>query len=111
MRYNEVGINLDSIDKLILDIYNYAERVNKTLNQISDVVDQTKNFYAWESADNYRNKFNSFRTNFKVVNKNLISYAEDLIKLKNRYQNMSDEMTQTIKKAIANIEVPNNKWW
>jgi len=110
VRYNEVGINLDSIDKLILDIYNYAERVNKTLNQISDVVDQTKNFYACESADNYRNKFNSFRTNFKVVNKNLISYAEDLIKLKNRYQNMSDEMTQTIKKAIANIEVPNNKW-
>jgi len=86
------------------------ERVNKTLNQISDVVDQTKTFYNCEDADNYRNKFNSFRTNFKVVNQNLISYAEDLIKLKNRYQNMSDEMTQTINKAIANIEVPNNKW-
>lgn len=110
MRYNEVGINLDSIDKLILDIYNYAERVNKTLNQISDVVDQTKTFYNCEDADNYRNKFNSFRTNFKIVNQNLISYAEDLIKLKNRYQNMSVEMTQTINKAIANIEVPNNKW-
>ena len=110
MRYNEVGINLDSVDKLILDIYTYAEKVNKTLNHISDVVDQTKNFYACEAADNYRNKFNSFKTNFKVVNKNLISYAEDLIKLKNRYQNMSDDMTQTIKKAIANIEAPNNKW-
>lgn len=110
MRYNEVGVNLDSVDKLILDIYNYAERVNKTLNQISDVVDQTKNFYACEVADNYRNKFNSFRTNFKVVNKNLVSYAEDLIKLKNRYQNISDDMTQSIKRAIANIEVSNNKW-
>ena len=73
MRYNEVGINLDSIDKLILDIYNYAERVNKTLNQISDVVDQTKNFYACESADNYRNKFNSFGLNLKL---NLISNLE-----------------------------------
>lgn len=110
MRYNEVGINLDSVDKLILDIYNYAERVNKTLNQISDVVDQTKTFYVCDAADNYRNKFNSFRTNFNVVNKNLVSYAEDLIKLKNRYQNMSDEITQTINKAIAKIEVPNNKW-
>lgn len=110
MRYNEVGINLDSIDKLILDIYNYAERANKTLNQIADVVDQTKTFYNCDEADNYRNKFNSFRTNFKVVNKNLVSYAEDLIKIKNRYQNVSDEMTQTINKAIANIEVPNNEW-
>ena len=79
MRYNEIGINIDSIDKLILDIYNYAERVNKTLNQITDVVDQTKNFYDCEAAQNYRNKFNSFKTNFNVINKNLNSYAEDLI--------------------------------
>lgn len=110
MRYNEVGINLDSVDKLILDIYNYADRVSKTLNQIADVVDDTKKFYDCDAADEYRKKFNSFRTNFKVVNKNLVSYANDLIKLKNRYQNMSDDMTQSIKKAIANIEVPNKKW-
>ena len=83
MRYNEVGINLDSIDKLILDIYNYAERVNKTLNQISDVVDQTKNFYACESADNYRNKFNSPKVNWLNLSvglaiKKVISYLESL---------------------------------
>lgn len=109
MRYNEIGINIDSVDKLILDIYNYAERVNKTLNQISNVVDQTKSFYVCDAADNYRNKFNSFRTNFSIVNKNLISYAEDLIKLKNRYQNISDDMTQIVRKQIANIESINTK--
>lgn len=110
MRYNEVGINIDSVDKLILDIYNYAERINKTLNQISNVVDQTRNFYVCDAANNYRNRFNSFRTNFNVVNKNVISYAEDLIKLKNRYQNIDDNMTQSIKKAISNVDSPDNKW-
>lgn len=110
MRYNEIGINLDSIDKLILDIYNYAEKVSKTLNEISDVVDNTKKNYCCDEADSYRKKFNDFKTNFKVVNNNLISYAEDLIKLKNRYQNMSDDMTQSINKAIARIELTNNKW-
>lgn len=104
MRYNEVGINLDSVNKLILDIYNYTERINKTLNQISDVVEQTQTFYKGVEADNYRNKFKNFEMNFKVVNKNMISYAEDLIKLKNRYQNMSDEMTQKINKATGKIE-------
>lgn len=104
MRYNEIGINIDSIDKLILDIYNYAERVNKTLNQITDVVDQTKNFYDCEAAQNYRNKFNSFKTNFNVINKNLNSYAEDLIKLKNKYQNVDSNITDTIKKAIMNMQ-------
>lgn len=104
MRYNEIGINIDSIDKLILDIYNYAERVNKTLNQIMDVVDQTKNFYDCEAAQNYRNKFNSFKTNFNVINKNLNSYAEDLIKLKNKYQNVDSNITDTIKKAIMNMQ-------
>lgn len=104
MRYNEVGINIDSIDKLILDIYNYAERINKTLNQISNVVDQTKSFYECDAANAYRRKFNSFRTNFSVIDKNLKSYADDLIKLKNRYQNVDRNITDTIKKAIVNMQ-------
>lgn len=109
MRYNEVGINIDSVDKLILDIYNYAEKIGKTLDQISDTVSDTKEFYKCSAATEYRNKFNDFKANFKTVRQNVNSYAEDLIKLKNRYQNINDDLTQTIKKATANIE-SNDKW-
>lgn len=104
MRYTEIGINVDTIDKLILDIYNYAEKINKTLNQISEVVDQTKTFYECDTANNYRNKFNSFRTNFVVIDKNLKSYAEDLIKLKNKYQRIDDNLTESIKRATFNMQ-------
>ena len=104
MRYNEIGINIDSVDKLILDIYNYAEKINKTLNQISEVVDETKNFYDCEVADNYRNKFNHFKANFNIINKNIISYSDDLIKLKNRYQTVNNDIGQTIKKATIDME-------
>ena len=104
MRYNEIGINIDSIDKLILDIYNYAERINKTLNQISDVVDQTNTFYQCDVATEYRNKFNSFRTNFAIIDKNIKSYADDLIKLKNRYQNVDKNITDSIKRAMNSLE-------
>lgn len=104
MRYNEIGINIDSIDKLILDIYNYVERINKTLNQITDVVEQTKFFYDCESAKKYRAKFNDFSTNFEIINKNLKGYAEDMIKLKNRYQKVDENLTDTVKKAIINMQ-------
>lgn len=104
MRYNEAGINVDSVDKLILDIYNYAERINKTLNQITDVVDRTKTFYNCDAANNYRNKFENFKMNFSTIDKNIKSYAEDLIKLKNRYQNISYQAVETIRIATNTIE-------
>ena len=104
MRYNEVGINIDSIDKLILDIYNYAERINKTLNQITDVVEQTRIFYDCASAKKYREKFNNFSANFNVINTNLKSYAEDMIKLKNKYQRVDENLTDTVKRAIINMQ-------
>lgn len=110
MRYNTIGVNLDTVDKLILDIYNYAERASKTLEQISSVVESTKTFYLSEDANNFRAKFSNFETNFKTVNKNLISYAEDLTKLKNKYQDISYEMTQTVNNAIAKMDVSSNKW-
>ena len=80
------------------------KRVNKTLNQITDVVEQTNNFYNCESAQKYRNKFNDFKTNFSIINTNLKSYAEDLIKLKNKYQNVDSNVTETIRKAIVNMQ-------
>lgn len=104
MRYNKIGVNIDSIDKLILDIYNYAEKINKTLNQISTVVEQTKSFYDCDVADDYRNKFNNFKTNFKIINKNVQGYAEDLIKLKNKYRDIDMNITNDVLNAIRKIQ-------
>lgn len=105
MRYNKIGIDVDSIDKLILDIYNYNDKISKTLNQISEVVDQTKSFYVSSAATDFRNKFNSFSANFPIISKNLISYADDLIKLKNRYQIIDDDLTNKVKAAISKTEI------
>ncbi len=107
--YDGRGINYEAMDKLILDIYSYAEKVNKTLNQILDVVDDTKNFYECEAATNYRNKFNSFSANFNIINKNLISYAEDMIKLKNKYIVSDQNLVSTLKTATAKMESINTK--
>lgn len=104
MRYTNIGINVDSVDKLILDIYNYAEKINKTLNQISDIMDQTRNNCMLDEINVLVNKFESFKANFPVVNKNLISYANDLIILKNKYQNIDMDLTQKVKMAITKVD-------
>lgn len=104
MRYTNIGINVDSVDKLILDIYNYAEKINKTLNQISDIMDQTRNNCLLDEINILVNKFESFKANFPVVNKNLISYANDLIILKNKYQNIDMDLTQKVKMAITKVD-------
>ena len=104
MRYNKIGVNVDGIDKLILDIYNYAEKINKTLNQITNVVEQTKSFYDCDIANDYRNKFNNFKTNFNIINKNIQSYAEDLIKLKNKYRDVDMNITNDVLNAIRKMQ-------
>ena len=101
---NNMGINSSTIDKLALDIYNYDERINKTLNEISNVVDQTRSVYSCAAANNYRNRFSNIRANFNVVNKNIQSYAEDIIKLKAKYSDIGSNSTQIIRKATIKME-------
>lgn len=103
MRYNRVGINIDSIDKLILDIYNYSDKINKTLNQMSMIVDSTSTYYNSTIADEYRKNFNLISANFPTICKNINSYADDMIKLKNRFQAIDENLTTIIKQSMLNI--------
>ena len=111
MQNNTIGINYLKIDKLILDIYDYSEKIQKTLDQISNIVDKTKDFYLCYEADCYRNKFSDFRQNFPVINKNIISYAEDLIRLKTNYQRTAGDILSSMNTAIKKIETPQSKKW
>lgn len=105
MRYTNLGVNIDGIDKLILDIYNYAEKINNTLTQISNVVEDTKNNYNSNNSIEFINKFKNLEDCFSVVNANIISYADDLIKLKNKYQILDEDLTQKVKLSISKIDI------
>ena len=95
---NIVGINDSNIDKMILNIYDYAEKIAKTLDQISVIVDDTKNFYKSEEADLFRREFNAFSENFETIRKNLSAYATDLLAVKIRYKNMDLNSVNILKK-------------
>ena len=107
-----IGLNEEGIKKVIMDIYDYCEKINKTLNQISDVVEDTKNFYCCDTADEYRKKFTEFSSNFPTIVNSLKSYADDLNKLKSNVSLIDSNMAFSVKKNISKIsngETPINK--
>lgn len=103
------GINEGRLDKLALDLLGYIEKINNTLNQISEVVEDTKNYFDSSIANSYRNKYDLFKTNYNVVKKNLSSYSSDLTKVKFKYKGMATNLQTTINKEITKIDI-NGKW-
>ena len=73
-------------DKLMSDIIDYADKSNKTLNQISDFISETSTYFVCESGDKFRDQFSMLKIGNATINKNILSYNEDLMNVKRNYQ-------------------------
>ena len=80
---------MEGMDKLMSDILDYADRSNKVLNQIADLVDSTSTYFICESGDKFRDQFSMLKVGNPIINKNILSYNEDLMNVKKDYQNRS----------------------
>lgn len=84
------GISQTGIDKLMSDIIDYADKSNRILNQISDLVEDTTTYFSCESGDKFRDQFSMLKVGNAIINKNILSYNEDLMNVKQNYQNRSE---------------------
>lgn len=73
-----IGINEPNLKKLILEIYEYRDKISKVLNTAESLIYDTANYYKSEDGDELRKKFDLFSSNFDVFLKNIQSYGEDL---------------------------------
>lgn len=105
MKQDVVGINEQILDKLILDIYDYADRINRTLNSIEDVVAGSSSYFNDDVANSFRYKFEQLKLNFPMVNHNILSYANDLVKVKRNFSDTTSDMIYTIKKKTNEISM------
>lgn len=80
------GISVEGIDKLMSDILSYADKSNRILNQISDLVSETSTYFSCESGDKFRDQFSMLSVGNATINKNILSYNEDLMSVKQNYQ-------------------------
>lgn len=94
------GISYANIDKLMMDIIDYAERSNKILNNIQLLVNDTANYFVCDSGKLYRKKFNEYFNEASTVNKNILSYNEDLMTVKKRYNSLDSEAADMMKNAV-----------
>ena len=83
------GINEEGLDKLILDIYNYAENLHKVFNDIENIIDELDDFYQDDTCITMKNKFNDFKKNLDIAYNKLIKSATYLSNIKMYYQDLN----------------------
>lgn len=100
---NFSGINEEGIDKLVIDIYNSAESVHKIFDNISNLIEQTSDYYQTDNGDELRKKFNNFKINFDIINDKLLKYADGLASIKMKYQDLSFDVATNVKTNTDDI--------
>ena len=86
MDANVVGINEQKIDKLVINVNNYVERIINVLNNMEDLVNSTEVFFQEEIGNEFRSNFKQLSSNFPIVKTNILSYSHDMIQVKLNYQ-------------------------
>ncbi len=98
------GVSLDKIDKLMTDIYDYADRSNKILNDIEKLANDTRDYFVSDEGNLFRNKISELLHESTTINKNILSYNTDMMTLKNSYISINDEGLKIMKEATDSVE-------
>ena len=80
-----VSIEINEINKLILEISDCKDNIKSIFNKINDLMDETENYYSSYAASKLRSKYKLFNDNYKVILSNISSYANDFQSLKKKY--------------------------
>ena len=97
------AINEESLDKLVVEIYDYASKIKSILDSAEDVILGTEPYFDCEIGETTRNKFKMLSSKFAAVSDNIISYAEDLVQVKTSYYKISDDLSDIANTSKANL--------
>ena len=92
----DISINVNEINKLILDIVDSSNEIKSIFNKIDDLIYETKSYYDCASGNLLRNKYSQFRYNYDILISNILSHKEELINLKKKYALNISNLSQNI---------------
>lgn len=101
-----IAINVNEINKLMLDIIDCANDVKVIFNKITDLVSETKSYYDCGSAVLLRNKYSQFSSNYNRIINSIKSYNTDLSNLKKKYAVNMEDLSYNIKKDASRLDRP-----
>lgn len=94
------GVNEAGIDKLALEIIDYADKLNKVFNQLQILVDNTNSYFNSESGDVFRKNMKIHSENYKVLNQNILNYASDFVKVKEFYKKETIKIADILQSSV-----------
>ena len=100
---NNYAINVNEINKLMIEISDCADDIKITLRQIQNLIDETDGYYACSSAVLLRRKHSDFSDGYKLIVDNIRSYNTDLANLKRKYLANISDLSQQIKTDAAKL--------
>jgi hypothetical protein len=98
------GINEDKLGKLILDIYDYVERINMIINSVDDIMNDIEQNFKVSDKNILIKKNLYFRDNLINIKNNILSYADELINVKKGYREISQDVASTVKGFMKDID-------
>ncbi len=104
MPIGNTGISEQGIDRLMIDILNYCEKCNSIMNDISSIVDETRNYFTGYAGDKFRQNYSLISNEYSTLKNNILSYNSDLLSVKNQYIASVDDAVTMIKDAQGNVE-------
>lgn len=102
------GINGEGLKKVSLEMINYAQKVKQGFNEIEDVFESSLYTIQGTEKTFLKNYFDTIKTNFSIIYRNLISYANDMNYITSKYQKLDSKSAMIVKKAENKIELPKN---
>lgn len=101
---NSRGMSLDRIDKLMTDIFDYADKSNRILKDIESLANDTQDYFVSDEANLFRNKISELLHESTTINKNILSYNADMMTVKNRYLSINDEGLKIMQEAADSVK-------
>lgn len=105
-RKQNIAINVNEINKLMLDVIDCANNVKIIFNKINDLVSETKSYYDCTSANTLRNKYSQFNNNYNRIINSIKSYNTDFSNLKRKYAINMEDLSYEIRKDASRLDRP-----
>lgn len=102
------GINEYGIAKIVLEIYDYSERINFILNSIEDNMDEANSSLMINDKKILSNKISLMKDNFINFKANILSYSNEMLRVKKGYQQIDENVAYDAVKTIQSVKIGKN---
>ena len=100
---DNIAVSEAEINKLIMDLDDYAIKARRIFNQIECVVNNLNKDCESEFIKKYINRFKKFENNFGIMSNNILSYKKDLQNIKSYFKNQQSIASRAVREQTKKI--------